>query len=87
MRHASGIYARAAQLPVHNRCPHYLINGDHVSVLETPSQFLVNLKALIARSSKRIVIAALYLGTDEPETCLVDTIKEALERSQVHSAQ
>jgi len=64
------------------RCPHFQINGDAVCVLDAPGQFLSRLKKQISGSCKRVIIAALYLGTDEEEQVLVDTLREAVVKNK-----
>ena len=55
-------------------------------VLDAPGQFLSRLKKQISGSCKRVIIAALYLGTDEEEQVLVDTLREAVVKNKVWGA-
>lgn len=56
----------------------YPINGDSVKVLKEPSEFYEELIKGAKTSEKRIVMSALYLGTDEKEDKLVKTIENSL---------
>jgi CDP-diacylglycerol--glycerol-3-phosphate 3-phosphatidyltransferase len=68
--------ALVAELAQHS--PIFAIKASNVTVLREPCQFFETLKNGILRSEKRIVISALYLGTDHQEQELVDCFVQRL---------
>jgi hypothetical protein len=58
------------------------INGDHVSILQDPMSFYEELRTQIAGAKRHIALSALYLGTDELESKLLEDLDKALEREK-----
>ena len=56
----------------------YPVNGDCVKILKEPVEFYDELIRGAQTSEKRIVMSALYLGTDKKEHGLVNTIENSL---------
>eukprot|EP00668_Euglena_longa_P012166 GGOE01014597.1.p1 GENE.GGOE01014597.1~~GGOE01014597.1.p1 ORF type:complete len:471 (-),score=102.74 GGOE01014597.1:90-1502(-) len=61
------------------RAPLFRLSGDQFTVLPLPADFLRELHALLSRASCRVLVAALYLDTNELEEKLVATLALALE--------
>ncbi|KAF2858149.1 phospholipase D/nuclease [Piedraia hortae CBS 480.64] len=56
--------------------PKFIISGDDIDILDTPSSFYETLKSRIRDAKRRIFLSTLYIGKDEVE--LVDCIRTAL---------
>ncbi|KAI8339350.1 hypothetical protein BC941DRAFT_420238 [Chlamydoabsidia padenii] len=66
--------------PLQPLAPSFRMKGGQIEPLYEPTDFYKELKARILSAKERIFIAALYIGQSEQE--LVDTIRQALSRSQ-----
>ncbi|GAQ88412.1 Phosphatidylglycerolphosphate synthase [Klebsormidium nitens] len=60
-----------------SQAPAFPINGDNIKVLSSPSEYFEALLEGITKARYRIVLASLYLGTDEMEQRLADAVGEA----------
>lgn len=60
-----------------SQAPAFPISGDNIQVLSTPSEYFEALLDGIANARFRIVLASLYLGTDELEQRLANALGEA----------
>ncbi|XP_026693645.2 CDP-diacylglycerol--glycerol-3-phosphate 3-phosphatidyltransferase, mitochondrial [Ciona intestinalis] len=58
--------------------PCFAVNGNNVKVIETPKEFYSTLLNCIQNVNKRIVLSALYLGTDELDKQLVNCLNERI---------
>ncbi len=56
------------------------VHASRVSFLSHPSEYLSCLKSLVGSSRRRIVMSALYLGTDAMSRSLVSACEDALNR-------
>lgn len=54
--------------------PQFKVDGDNIQVLYTPKSFHCKLKQEASKARKRIVLAALYLGTGELEKELIQAV-------------
>lgn len=62
--------------------PQFAVNGDSVEILHTPTDFHSILKEQALGAKKRIVLAALYLGTGTLENDLMEAVHAAAKSSQ-----
>ncbi|CAG8529520.1 6754_t:CDS:2, partial [Paraglomus occultum] len=72
-------------IPLCDLAPAFYANGEQITLLNEPKIFYNELKKSFLLAKKRILLAALYIGSNEHE--LFATIREALETSanlQVH---
>jgi CDP-diacylglycerol--glycerol-3-phosphate 3-phosphatidyltransferase len=60
-------------------CPGFAVRGDSVRVINEPSEFYSELLARAAAATRRITLAALYLGTGDTERALVDAVAKRAE--------
>ncbi|KAG0198728.1 CDP-diacylglycerol--glycerol-3-phosphate 3-phosphatidyltransferase [Mortierella sp. GBA30] len=58
--------------------PQFVVQGDNIRPILSPTQFYCEMKDNIKKARKSITLAALYLGHTEHD--LVDTLSEALRR-------
>jgi len=61
------------------RGPVFRVCGDDVTVLTQPAEFIAALRGLLARATRRIVVAALYVDLGEEERALVALLDRSLE--------
>ncbi|KAF9974292.1 CDP-diacylglycerol--glycerol-3-phosphate 3-phosphatidyltransferase [Actinomortierella ambigua] len=59
--------------------PCFMVNGDNVQPLFTPTEFYEEIKARIRAAKKSVTLVALYVGHTENE--LIQTLADALERN------
>lgn len=62
--------------------PEFPLNPDDVQVLYSPTEFHEELLRSYRAATRRVVLAALYVGTGEPEAQVVDAIVEAYKTSK-----
>lgn len=62
--------------------PQFPLNPDDVHILYSPGEFQKQLLQLYATAARRIVLAALYVGTGDPERQVVSAIVDAYHQRQ-----
>ena len=61
--------------------PGFKLHGSQIKIINEPKHFYQELVNHSMKSKNRIVMSALYLGTDQKEKKLVETIKDSLARN------
>jgi len=61
--------------------PGFKLHGSQIKIINEPKHFYQELVNHSMKSKNRIVMSALYLGTDTKEKKLVETIRESLARN------
>ena len=61
--------------------PGFKLHGSQIKIINEPKHFYQELVNHSMKSKNRIVMSALYLGTDQKEKKLVETIRESLARN------
>eukprot|EP00092_Neocalanus_flemingeri_P027299 GFUD01029609.1.p1 GENE.GFUD01029609.1~~GFUD01029609.1.p1 ORF type:complete len:463 (+),score=141.61 GFUD01029609.1:102-1490(+) len=61
--------------------PGFKVHGSQIKIIQEPKQFYMELLDRSLASKNRIVMSALYLGTEEKEKRLVEAVGESLERN------
>uniref|UniRef100_H2YAE0 CDP-diacylglycerol--glycerol-3-phosphate 3-phosphatidyltransferase n=1 Tax=Ciona savignyi TaxID=51511 RepID=H2YAE0_CIOSA len=65
---------------LHSLAPCFAVNGDNVKVIESPKEFYSALLNGVKSANHRIVLSALYLGTDDLDRQLVDCLNEKIKQ-------
>ncbi|XP_053393399.1 CDP-diacylglycerol--glycerol-3-phosphate 3-phosphatidyltransferase, mitochondrial-like isoform X2 [Mercenaria mercenaria] len=66
---------------INEHVPCFGVNGDNITVINQPVDFYETFKNMTRNARNRIVIASLYLGTDDLEQDLIRSIESACERA------
>ncbi|XP_022084996.1 CDP-diacylglycerol--glycerol-3-phosphate 3-phosphatidyltransferase, mitochondrial-like [Acanthaster planci] len=68
---------------VSDRAPGFWVSGNQITVLKGPQEYFETLKERMETCRRRVVLAALYLGTGTQEEELVVSLYEACRRSRL----